>query len=44
VLSGFADGWFDEGAVPFETGGNAGRTIEVKSWGDLYVTVGVSQT
>ena len=31
-LSGFADGWFDEGAVTFETGANAGRTIEVKSW------------
>ena len=24
-LSGFADGWFDEGAVTFETGANAGR-------------------
>ena len=31
-LSGFADGWFDEGAITFETGANAGRTIEVKSW------------
>ena len=31
-LSGFADSWFDEGAVTFETGANAGRTIEVKSW------------
>jgi hypothetical protein len=31
-LAGFADGWFDEGAVTFETGANAGRTIEVKSW------------
>ena len=31
-LSGFADGWFDEGAVTFETGANAGRTIEVKRW------------
>jgi hypothetical protein len=31
-LGGFADGWFDEGAVTFETGANAGRTIEVKSW------------
>jgi hypothetical protein len=30
-LSGFADGWFDEGAVTFETGANAGLTIEVKS-------------
>jgi hypothetical protein len=30
-LAGFADGWFDEGAVTFETGANAGRTIEVKS-------------
>ena len=31
-LSGFPDGWFDEGAITFETGANAGRTIEVKSW------------
>ena len=31
-LSSFADGWFDEGAVTFETGANTGRTIEVKSW------------
>jgi len=31
-LSGFADGWFDEGVVTFETGANAGRTTEVKSW------------
>jgi hypothetical protein len=31
-LAGFADGWFDEGAVTFETGANAGWTIEVKSW------------
>jgi uncharacterized phage protein (TIGR02218 family) len=31
-LAGFADGWFDEGAITFETGANAGRTIEVKSW------------
>jgi hypothetical protein len=32
ALSGFADGWFDEGAITFEIGANAGRTIEVKSW------------
>ncbi|HSA81551.1 MAG TPA: phage BR0599 family protein, partial [Geminicoccaceae bacterium] len=31
-LLGFGDGWFDEGAVTFETGANSGRTIEVKSW------------
>jgi hypothetical protein len=31
-LSGFGDGCFDEGAITFETGANAGRTIEVKSW------------
>jgi hypothetical protein len=31
-LSGFGDGWFDEGAVTFESGANAGRTIEIKSW------------
>ena len=31
-LSGFADGWFDEGAITFETGANTGRTVEVKSW------------
>jgi uncharacterized phage protein (TIGR02218 family) len=31
-LAGFADGWFDEGAITFESGTNAGRTIEVKSW------------
>jgi uncharacterized phage protein (TIGR02218 family) len=31
-LAGFADGWFDEGAITFETGANAGRIIEVKSW------------
>ena len=29
-LAGFADGWFDEGAVTFETGANAGRSIEVE--------------
>jgi hypothetical protein len=32
ALGGFANGWFDEGAITFETGANAGRTVEVKSW------------
>lgn len=26
------DGWFDGGAVTFQTGSNAGKTIEVRSW------------
>ena len=32
ALDAYADGWFDDGALTFETGANAGRTIEVKSW------------
>ncbi len=28
-----ADGWFDGGVLTWETGDNAGRAIEVKSWG-----------
>ncbi len=31
-LDAYDDGWFDDGALTFETGANAGRTIEVKSW------------
>lgn len=31
-LDAFADGWFDGGALTFETGNNTDRTIEVKSW------------
>jgi uncharacterized phage protein (TIGR02218 family) len=32
ALDAYADGWFDSGALTFESGANAGRTIEVKSW------------
>lgn len=27
-----ADGWFNEGGIVFETGTNAGKTYEIKSW------------
>jgi uncharacterized phage protein (TIGR02218 family) len=32
ALDAFADGWFNNGALTFETGNNAGRTLEIKSW------------
>ena len=32
ALDAFADGWFTNGALTFETGNNAGRTLEIKSW------------
>jgi hypothetical protein len=32
ALDGFADGWFDDGLLVWETGANAGIGYEVKSW------------
>ena len=32
ALDGFADGWFDDGLLVWETGANAGVGYEVKSW------------
>ena len=32
ALADFADGWFASGALTFETGNNAGRTLEIKAW------------
>jgi len=31
-LTGFADGWFHEGVLTFETGNNAGVSYEIKKW------------
>jgi hypothetical protein len=32
ALDAFADGWFSNGALTFETGANTGRTLEIKGW------------
>jgi hypothetical protein len=32
VLAAYVDHWFASGALTFETGANAGRTLEIKSW------------
>jgi uncharacterized phage protein (TIGR02218 family) len=32
ALDAYPDSWFSNGALTFETGANAGRTIEVKGW------------
>jgi uncharacterized phage protein (TIGR02218 family) len=32
VLAAYEDHWFASGALTFETGANAGRTIEIKGW------------
>jgi len=33
-LSGFAEGWFDEGVLTFESGNNTGASYEIKSWAE----------
>ena len=32
VLAAYEDHWFASGALTFETGANAGRTLEIKGW------------
>jgi len=38
-LTGFADGWFDEGVLTFETGNNAGVSYEIKKWTQASLTL-----
>jgi hypothetical protein len=39
VLAAYQDHWFASGALTFETGANAGRTIEIKAWTQLTRTL-----
>jgi hypothetical protein len=39
VLAAYEDHWFAGGALTFETGANAGRTIEIKGWTQLSRTL-----
>ena len=39
ALDAYADGWFDEGLLVFETGANAGMAYEVKKWTNATRTI-----
>ena len=39
VLAGYEDHWFAGGALTFETGANAGRTLEIKGWTQMTRTL-----